>query len=185
MRLSNSLLPAVNPTLVQDIANELRWLKLRFDRQKKYLRQDEVERIEKVQAHLDRIVTIANELHGLQHELDRRRDLIESELERLTSDDERPISFYGTGALVALDDAYRRYARYAKAEPAELQVLIEEARRTVGAAEMSDAPRLTLNTFITAIDRVVTLRENLASEIDAYIQFVRDTEIALLGRVED
>jgi hypothetical protein len=180
-KIASTLLPEVYEWRIKDLQDEYRWFGLTLERQGRYLRADEKARAATVSNQVPAMVADAQQIRSVRREAQR----LWEELESSWPEAAKPRSVRDIPQLAKVLREYRQYFDEAEADPGRLTVALNEARRRIAELEVDEPLADSLNAYVTAIEIAVGRRQALQSGVAAYVELMRDTEIMLLGRVQD
>ena len=181
-RIAADLLPDVYAWRVKDLQDEYRWFGLTLERQGKYLRADERTRAATVSAQVPGMIADAQQIRSVRREAQRLAEELDT---GWLQDGTGPKSARAIPAVDKLMREYRLYFEDAEADPGRLTVAVKEARRRIGELDLAEQAASSLNAYVTAVETAVERRQALRDAVGSYVELMRDTEIMLLGRVQD
>jgi hypothetical protein len=180
-KIASDLLPEVYAWRLKDLQDEYRWFGLTLERQARYLRADEKARAATVSGQLPGMIADAQQIRSVRREAQR----LWEELETSWPEKATPKSVRDIPAVNKVNREYRQYFEDAEADPGRLTITVKEARRRLGELGLDEQLAAPLNAYLTAVETAVEHRQSLQSATASYVESMRDTEILLLGRVQD
>jgi hypothetical protein len=181
-KIAADLLPDVYAWRLKDLQDEFRWFGLTVERQSKYLRADEKARASTVSGQVPAMIADAQQIRSVRREAQRLGEELES---GWPQDGAGPKSPRAIPAVEKVMREYRVYFEDAEADPGRLTVAVKEARRRVGELDLDEQVASALNAYVTAVETAAERRQSLQAAVASYVELMRDTEIMLLGRVQD
>lgn len=183
MKGAAGLLPEAYAWAIRNLADEIRWFDIRLKRQAKYLRKDERVRAQDFRQRLDPIMAEIREYQSFKRESDRQSDLAGADTAELQDAEGKKVWRHELVMMRRVEAEFRQYLRDPDVEPAKVLVAATGARREVDDLADSSAKE-SLQLYLVAVEGLVRVSEGLKQRIRSLVEFVHETEVVFLERIE-